>query len=480
VLAVGPCVGGPAPPYLAQRAEQQRVTREQRQQREERRAQEQADKEAEKRQREREKEFATILKLPSAEHESRLAALAKQSGEDLDFLRVEFSVLVDIEEKSGADPVEPWPDPVNTPTLLAEVMEQLTRYVVLHDDAAAVAMVLWIFFAWVHAEIAVHSTILLIKSAEADSGKTTLCGVLKFLTPRAHTSAELTGPALYRFVDHVTPTLYIDDADNLFKRKPDLTHIVNVSWTRGVLIYRTAEHGRMQAFSPFCAKAISGIHPDLPKATQSRCIDIQLLPKLPHEKADAFQHADDDVFVTLRRKPARWRDDNIATLKDAHPVSELNNRLRMNWHILLAVADIAGGKWPKRARAAAAKLSRERNEPSQGKRLLAAIRDLSTKIGPVLTSRQMVKLLRGDGDGDGEWANFRDRGPISSWQVSCGPMGSRPASFTPAVGSAIEVMTCAGLNLKLRFAITSEPPNPPLQVVRSYASEGRESVRAYG
>jgi len=66
----------------------------------------------------------------------------------------------------------------------ARQITQDDRVVVVGDDAA-MAIVLWIMFAWLHADIAVHSTLLVFKSADADTGKTTLCGVLQRLTPRA-------------------------------------------------------------------------------------------------------------------------------------------------------------------------------------------------------------------------------------------------------------------------------------------------------
>src|SRR5262249_14176704 len=75
------------------RAEKQRTTarreserKQERQEREEERRQEreerEARKDAEKKEREKQKAFAAIVKLPSAEHESRLATLARQLGED--------------------------------------------------------------------------------------------------------------------------------------------------------------------------------------------------------------------------------------------------------------------------------------------------------------------------------------------------------------------------------------------------------------
>jgi hypothetical protein len=417
-----------------QRAEKKRTSerREQeRQQREQRRTQIEADKEAEKRQREREKEFEAILKLPSIEHEPRLAALAERSGEDLDFLRDEFVQFAAAEEKSsGTTSVEPWPEPVDVRVLLTELMMQLQRYVVIHDDAAAVAIPLWIAFAWVH-EIAVHSPILEIRGAEPDCGKTTMCGVIKFLASRGYTGTNLTGPALYRFVDHEKPTYVIDNADRLLPRRPDLVEIINVSWTRGTKIPRQ-DHGITRWFDPFCPKVIAGTNTALPKDTKTRCITIRLLPKLPNEKVEDFNHIDDDAFVTLRRKLARFALDHAAALKDANPaMSGFNNRARMNWKVQTAIADLAGGDWPKTTRAAAIKFSRERREPSEGKRMLAAFRELFAKHGPMLTSAEVQRLLTADQDA--EWADFRGRGPISKRQIALllDPYGIHPDSIHP-------------------------------------------------
>jgi hypothetical protein len=96
----------------------------------------------------------------------------------------------------------------------------MRRYVVVHEHGA-VAIVLWVIFARVH-DIAVHSPLLVLDSAEGDSWKTTTADVVQFLSPRAHSGAEPTGVTIYRFVDRVHPTLIIDDADKLLKRKPDL------------------------------------------------------------------------------------------------------------------------------------------------------------------------------------------------------------------------------------------------------------------
>jgi putative DNA primase/helicase len=95
-------------------------------------------------------------------------------------------------------------------------------------------------------------------------------------------------------------------------------------------------------------------------------------------------------------------------------MSGFNNRARMNWKLQTAIADLAGGAWPKAAREAAIKLTRERREPSEGKRLLVKLRELFAAHGPLLSNNQVQKLLHEDD----EWVDFRGRGPISKRQIA--------------------------------------------------------------
>jgi len=416
-----------------ERAEKQRNTEQKRVRKEADKERKDADKEAKRKESEREKEFAALVRLPSVEWEPRLVELARRLGEDPEFIRTEFENFVAVEVRIS-DPtyVEPWEAPVELAVLLSDIRAQLRRYVVIHNDDAVAAVVLWICFAWLHADIATHSPILTLGSGDSDAGKTTLCGVLKFLTPRAYAAAELTAASLYRFVDKVQPTLIVDDADRLLPRKPDLAHVINVGWTRDTKIPRI-ERGITHWFSPFCPKIVAGAALLLPQTTATRCINITLLPKLPSEKVADFAYADDDTFVTLRRKLTRFARDHAAALKEAKPVVPVgfNNRLWANWKLLLAVAELAGGEWVEAARKAAVKLTRQRREPSEGKRLLAATRDLFAAHGAVLTSNEVQSSLTADGNG--EWAEFRGRGPISKRQIAVllAPYGIHPDVVHP-------------------------------------------------
>src|SRR5262249_19215606 len=172
------------------------------------------------------------------------------------------------------------------------------------------------------------------------------------------------------------------------------------------------------AFGPRCLNGID-LLAHLAPATRTRCITIGMLPLLEEEKdlvTSMRYAADDENFVILRRKFLRWATDNMAALKDAKPKMPggFFGRPEENYHLLFAIADLAGGHWPKKARAAAIKLSRTHDKPSLGKRLLAIFFDLSLRYGTLLTSKQLEQLVPAEDD---EFANYRGR-PINKYEIA--------------------------------------------------------------
>jgi hypothetical protein len=63
----------------------------------------------------------------------------------------------------------------------------------------------------VHDDIAVHSPILLVTSAEPECGKTTTLGFMSFLAPRAIASVDISKAALYRSIQRWSPSFIIDE-----------------------------------------------------------------------------------------------------------------------------------------------------------------------------------------------------------------------------------------------------------------------------
>jgi hypothetical protein len=380
-------------------------------------------------QRKRDAAFAEIAELPKLTHATRLKEAAKRLGEDFELLLEEFEVFY--AARTLPDELAPWGEPVSTAKLLGVIETKFRRYVVV-SDAIATATSLWTVFASV-VEIAVHAPKLLFTFPEKDAGKSTALGVLRWMVPRPYSAVEATGAAIYRIFDRFKPTLLLDEADTLFDRGTVLAHIINASWTNGgQKIPRVGPRGEVIEFDPYGTQAIAMKGLNMPGTTLSRCITCMIWPKLPSEEVEDFNECDDEEFKTIRRKLTRWSVDNAMALRAASPecVSGLNNRTFKNWKILLAIADLAGGEWPRRASAAAFELETNRDEPSEGVRLFAAIRDL---IGArtEITSIDMCKALAADPSG--EWSNYQRKGPISQAQLAAllRPYGIRPVTLHP-------------------------------------------------
>jgi putative DNA primase/helicase len=270
---------------------------------------------------------------------------------------------------------------------------------------------LWAAQAWVHNEIATYSPILTAISAEADSSKTTLLGLVARLVPKPFLSVESTGPNVYRYVDAHKPTLIIDEADDLFTRKSDLRHIINASWTRGTKIPRQVSINGIWVtvqFDPFCPKALGLLDRNLPRTLKTRSILIRVVPKRPDEVVEPFEHTDDFEFAALRRQCARFAADNAAALKTIQPTfpTGMNNRARANWKLLLAIAELGGETWSQQARDAAEQLTRTGRLPSDGMKLLGAIRTMFAESGKTaITSEDVVtELCRNPLD---VWATYK-------------------------------------------------------------------------
>ena len=128
--------------------------------------------------------------------------------------------------------------------------------------------------------------------------------------------------------------------------------------------------------------------------TLSRCIDIELKRKRASESVEHFRSVDDAGLEELRQQALRCSIDNAESLKGAEPEmpTGFDNRLGDNYRLLVAIADLAGGEWPERARQAAQRISGTADTTSAGTRLLAAIRAaFDQTVGGDISSAERVK-----------------------------------------------------------------------------------------
>jgi hypothetical protein len=171
-------------------------------------------------------------------------------------------------------------------------------------------------------------------------------------------------------------------------------------------------------FDPFGPKVIGLIGMNVPRALATRGIIIKMWPAKPSETVQDFAYVDDEEFAILRRKLARWSADHAVELKDAKPLwpAGLINRARVNWRLLLAIAELAGEPFPKQAREAAERLSRMIHKPSWGRRLLDAFREIFSTGCKEIASATVVDRLTSDPIG--VWVEYKRGTAITQRQVA--------------------------------------------------------------
>jgi putative DNA primase/helicase len=315
-------------------------------------------------------------------------------------------------------PVEPAAKPVLTGTLLRQISDRLKQHIIFSDEAAS-AVALWLAFAWTHGAHT-HSPMLLVTSAERDSGKTTLLALVNFLAPRGLMVIDPSAAVLVRMVEKWKPTLIVDEADDQFKQNPTLRSVINSGWTRGAGVPRChPDTNEPEIFSTFGPKAIGMKGQSIPDTTLSRAIVIEMTRKKPGERVASFEHLDDDGLKDLRQRLSRWANDNWKALISAQPEMPegFQNRLAANWRPLLAIADLAGGSWPALARAAAVALA-PKDTASIGTDMLGDIKTVfANENADRLASSKLALLLHEfEGRPWSEWG--RPPKPISANQIA--------------------------------------------------------------
>jgi len=385
-------------------------------------------------------ELAQLAALPPLVYERERPAAAKRLG------ITRLSVLDKLVKaaRGGDDPApgqgrpldmpepDPWPHPVNGSGLLGALVATLRRHVVM-DAAAADGVALWTLACHAFDCFSLFPR-LAIMSPEKRCGKTTLLDVLARLVPRPLLVANVTAAAVFRTIEKARPTLLIDEADTFLAGREELRGVLNSGHRRdGNVVRCVGDDAEPRQFSTWSPAAVAAIG-RLPATLEDRSLVVHLRRRRQDEPAAPLRHDRTEGLTELARKAARFARDTSASLAAADPEMPpgLFNRTADNWRPLLAVADIAAGEWPARARAAALALSLgQEAEGDQSVRvlLLGDLRALfDEEPSGVLFSEEIVgKLVRME---DRPWPEFSHGKPITKVQLArlLKPFGVWPSS----------------------------------------------------
>jgi hypothetical protein len=213
--------------------------------------------------------------------------------------------------------------------------------------------------------------------------------------------------------------MLIDEADSFLAKHDEMRGVLDSGHKRsGAYVLRCVGDDAVPTrFSTWAPKVIAGLrrlHPTL----ESRAIFITLQRKLPNETVQDLPN-DENAYLDLQRKCARWANDNLEKLRSADPSmpSEFINRLRDNWRPLFAIAELAGGEWPRLALKAARLLSREEGEQEHSVLLLQDLRDLfeveeAQELSSFFIVAALVKME------DRPWPEYKQDKPITQSQLA--------------------------------------------------------------
>jgi Protein of unknown function (DUF3631) len=264
----------------------------------------------------------------------------------------------------------------------------IRRFVVLTTNQLA-ALALWVFHTYA-LDAAESTPYLSVTSALARSGKSRLLEVLELLARQPLPTANISDAALFRAIERFNPTLLFDEIDAIFgpkaRDREDLRGMLNAGYRRGAVAYRMGgpNNRELQTFNVFGCKAFAGIG-ELPTTIRDRTIRIRLERRIrDREPVERFRRRDaageaEPIRVALQSLADHHRE-RLAWAQPELP-DDLDDRAQDVWEPLLAIADLAGGDWPQRARDAAAALSSdaEREDDTASVQLL---RDLRTIFDP--------------------------------------------------------------------------------------------------
>lgn len=319
--------------------------------------------------------------------------------------------------------------------LLDDIRAFLRRFVVYPSDHELIAHTLWIAHCW-FMEAWDSTPRIAFLSPEPGSGKSRALEVTEPLVPRPVHAINCTPAYLFRRVaDPVgRPTVLYDECDTLFgpkaKEHEEIRGVINAGHRKGAVAGRCVIRGKIvetEELPAYCAVALAGLD-DLPDTIMSRSIVVRMRRRAPTEPVEPWRpRVNGPEAEKLHDRLANWAA-AINPLESGWPAMPdgVTDRRADVWESLVAVADTAGGHWPKTARATAETdaTANRGAKPSIGVLLLRDIRRVFSDRDRMRTSDILTGLNRME---EGPW------GPSAAATRST-RAASRPGSADTASG----------------------------------------------
>jgi hypothetical protein len=310
--------------------------------------------------------------------------------------------------------LSPWGGIIDGAELLNRVEKFLGRFVAYPSEHARVAHTLWIAHCYFMDSWESTPRIAFL-SPEPGSGKSRALEVTEPLVPRPVHAVNTTPAYLFRKVSDEAglPTILYDEIDTVFgpkaKDNEDIRGMLNAGHRRGAVAGRCVVKGKTvvtEELPAYYAVAMAGLD-DLPDTIGTRSIKIRMRRRAPGERVEPWRHrVNAPQADPIAKDLARWAETSEPQWPDLP--DGIDDRDADVWEARLAVADLAGGEWPERARVAAVALVADSQDGRQtlGIQLL---KDLRTVFGdePAMHTRTILEKLH-DID-DAPWFDLKGK-----------------------------------------------------------------------
>ncbi|GIF91375.1 DUF3631 domain-containing protein [Catellatospora chokoriensis] len=371
--------------------------------------------------------------------------------------------------------------------ILDRLHAALTRYVILPSAEAVDAVALWI--AATHAQAAwAHAPRLVIRAPEKRCGKSRLLDVVEGTCHLPLITVNASPAAVYRAIGSDTPpTLLVDEADTIFgaataAANEDLRGLLNAGHQRNRPALRyDANTQRVEKIPTFAMAALAGIGA-MPDTIEDRAVVVRMRRRAPGESVAPYRHRRDrPALAALAADLTDWLTANLPDLERAEPAMPLEDRAADTWEPLIAVADLAAGDWPARARAAALILTTDRDIAAVASDRIRLLNDCRAAFGDDDALPTAVLLDRLKADPESPWT---DHGSSNLTPLKLGTLlreydiRSANIRFGPPIGQVKGYSRADFTDAWTRYCpptdtTTPTPPSQPSQPSHSSSAPGR-------
>jgi putative DNA primase/helicase len=285
------------------------------------------------------------------------------------------------------------------------IEDYLKTYMAMSDEQAF-AVSLWVLHTWTFSDSFPRrpwtTPYLYVHSAEKQSGKTLLIDLLESLVLNPERAVDMTSSVLFRLIESVQPTLFIDEVDTIWSgaKNEAMRGVLNGGYKHGGYVWRTVpgpDGPEPQKFGTFSPKLLAGIDNSmLPDTIADRCIPIKLRRKRADDQRRIYYSFEaGPIAEQLANEINEWMQAHAEAIIDSlpEPMTDVSPRA---FEIAMPLLQIArADRREKEARQVLASLLNSREErESEGTRLLRSILELfeSRKVDRVTSAELLAHL----------------------------------------------------------------------------------------